>query len=129
MIQEIKTLQDVILYEFKRSRKAVMSFGELWSVCSMAAPNLPGFHYEDSLPGRKYFVREMIRHIRHLSEVYGLVAVDWIVNDKKIDRISLTQKGRHFLPEIEFTHTDRASTRSNRTVAQSQSKEASLTLL
>ena len=128
MTLEMKSLQEVILFAFKRSGKSVMTFGEITSICGLAAPNLPGFHYEDSLPGRKYFVREVIRNIRQLSDVYGLIAVNWIVNGKKIDRISLTQRGRLYLPEINFTHQERADQRTTRPVSGLPSPQASFSL-
>lgn len=112
MTQEIKALQDVILYEFQRSGKATMSFGEIWSVCTLAAPHLPGFFYEDTLAGRKWFVREIVRHLRHLGESYDLVGLNWSDNMKKIDRIAITPKGRRLLEIATFTNTERMGDRA-----------------
>jgi len=110
MTVEIVNLQQVILYEFQRTRKKEMTFGELTVVCSKAAPNLPRFYYEDSLAGRKFFIKEIVRHLRQLSDVYGLIAIDWIVNGKKIDRVAITPKGSQMLCEMQFTLTGRMET-------------------
>jgi len=108
---EINNLQHVILYEFQRTRKKVMSFGELSVVCARAAPHLPGFFYEDTLAGRKFFVKEIIRHLGHLAESYELVGINWIINGKKIDRVALSTKGAQMLSEMEFTAVERMGDR------------------
>jgi len=108
MIVEITSLSQVILFEFQRTAQRSMTLGEIMVACTRAAPHLPNFFYEDSLAGRNFFTKEVIRHLHQLAEVYGLLGINWIVNGKKIDKVAVTPKGIVFLRDAEFRYTWRA---------------------
>ena len=110
---EIKSFAEVILFEMQRSGKKVLSFSELWAVCSKASANISGVDPQTGSPVKydpdkwaKPFVRDLIGALKTL-EMGEIISLHTKDSGTKINSITLTAHGAEYLKEIIFTHQQR----------------------
>lgn len=108
-IVEIKSFQDVVLFEMQRSGKELLVFSDIWKLCLHAAPYMP---IEDGVqpvePERfaKPFVRAILSDLGALSEP-AVILIHSKDGGSKVSHITLTPHGRTVLAGTIFTHQDR----------------------
>jgi len=99
----IKELRHAVLNGLKQKlmagKRAEISFGELWKICSLAGPLL--FIPLNSELQRERFTIAFFLNIKFLSSV-NFIGVNTVENGERIESIFLTTEGERYIGDVEF---------------------------
>lgn len=106
-ITEIRSFDEVLLFEMQRNKMRSMSFSHAWQLCERAMPFLPAYGCNDiKSVSKREFVSKLLSAINNL-ENNGRAAVD-----RRYGRVlffTLTESGMRLLSQTIFKNQERMS--------------------
>jgi hypothetical protein len=101
---DIRTFEEVVLFELQRTKKNSLRFADIWSLCEAAAPHLP--EPIDPKNEKKKFISQILLALNNLKN-RGTIELHTKESGAKISHLTLTRESMVMIASMNFVNQDR----------------------